>query len=248
MGWHTARTLLPPPPPRSSGAPVRWLMARGRRASGVAAAPRSRAAGAPATRRRRAVGGACACRARSNGRRRPLWWWWWWWWCAHQLRITSGRLPLIGGKYCFPDSGLQCHIPPRLIPCSACRAALGPPTFTLFGKVGSRIATCPLLWQEFPPFHCGTHRTHGRDTAAAATPLRGAHQPSPQLAPKEAVREDQSSLGRRRGHHETPLALATLRGYRATRIVDPILTPPIFPKKNNDEASRRPSTRRQAGC
>ena len=31
--------------------------------------------------------------------RRPLvvvwWWWWWWWWCAHQLRITSGRLPRI---------------------------------------------------------------------------------------------------------------------------------------------------------
>ena len=72
VGWHTARTLLPPPPPHSSGAPVRWLMAKGRRASGVAAAPRSRAAGAPATRRRRAVGGACACRARSNGRRRPL--------------------------------------------------------------------------------------------------------------------------------------------------------------------------------
>ena len=96
VGWHTARTLLPPPPPRSSGAPVRWLMARGRRASGVAAAPRSRAAGAPATRRRRAVGGACACRARSNGRRRPLVGGWWW--CAHQLRITSGRLPLIGGS------------------------------------------------------------------------------------------------------------------------------------------------------
>ena len=72
VGWHTARTLLPPPPPRSSGAPVRWRMARGRRASGVAAAPRSRAAGAPATRRRRAVGGAHACRARANGRRRPL--------------------------------------------------------------------------------------------------------------------------------------------------------------------------------
>ena len=65
------------------------------------------------------------------------------------------------------------HPPPH--PYSAGRAALGPPTFTLFGKVGSRIATCPLLWQEFPPFHCGTHRTHGRDTAAAATPLRGAH-------------------------------------------------------------------------
>ena len=102
-----------------------------------------------------------------------------------------------------PRLGFPVSHPPRLIPCSACRAALGPPTFTLFGKVGSRIATCPLLWQEFPSFHCGTHRTHGSDTAAAATPLRGAHQPSPQLAPKEAVREDQSSLGRRRGHHET---------------------------------------------
>ena len=93
VGWHTARTLLPPPPPHSSGAPVRWLMARGRRASGVAAALRSRAAGAPATRRRRAVGGACACRARSQTAGEDLWWWWW-----QQLRITSGRLPLIGGS------------------------------------------------------------------------------------------------------------------------------------------------------
>jgi hypothetical protein len=91
VGWHTARTLLPPPPPRSSGAPVDggWLMARGRRVSGVAAAPRSRAAGAPATRRRRAVGGACACRARiQTAGENLMWWWWWWWWCAHQLRIT----------------------------------------------------------------------------------------------------------------------------------------------------------------
>ena len=54
VGWHTTRTSVPPPTPRSSGAPVRWLMARGRRASGVAAAPRSHAAGAPAARRRRA--------------------------------------------------------------------------------------------------------------------------------------------------------------------------------------------------
>ena len=49
--WHTAKTLLPPPLPRSSGAPVRWLMARGRRASGVAAAPRSREAASLSTRR-----------------------------------------------------------------------------------------------------------------------------------------------------------------------------------------------------
>ena len=118
VGWHTARTLLPPPPPRSSGAPVRWLMARGRRASVVAAAPRSRAAGAPSTRRRRAVGGACACRARSNGRRRTLWWWWWWW---QQLRITSGRLPLIGGSMAtFSSAGLSA---PHLAGRSALTAA-----------------------------------------------------------------------------------------------------------------------------
>ena len=63
VGWHAARTSLPPLPPRSSGAPAQWLTARGRRASGVAAAPRSRAAGAPAARGRRALGGARACRA-----------------------------------------------------------------------------------------------------------------------------------------------------------------------------------------
>ena len=104
VGWHTARTLLPPP--RSSGAPVRWLLVRGWRASGVAAAPRSRAAGAPATRRRRAVGGACACRARSNGRRRPCGGWWW-----QQLRITSGRLPLIGGSIILEKYTVATRIP-----------------------------------------------------------------------------------------------------------------------------------------
>ena len=63
VGWHAVRTSLPPLPPRSSGAPAQCLTARGRRASGVAAAPRSRAAGAPAAHRRRALGGARACRA-----------------------------------------------------------------------------------------------------------------------------------------------------------------------------------------
>ena len=58
VGWHAARTSLPPLPPRSSGAPAQWLMARGRRASGVAAAPRSRASGAPGARVRRALSGA----------------------------------------------------------------------------------------------------------------------------------------------------------------------------------------------
>jgi len=95
VGWHTARTLLPPPPPRSSGAPVRWLMARGRRASGVAGPPlqglappasRPRAAGAPWEARARAA------HVQTAGENL------WWWWCAHQLRITSGRLPLIGGS------------------------------------------------------------------------------------------------------------------------------------------------------
>ena len=62
VGWHTARTLLPPPPPRSSGAPVRWLMAKGRRASGVAAAPRSLA---PPARRPRAAGAPWEARARA---------------------------------------------------------------------------------------------------------------------------------------------------------------------------------------
>ena len=49
---------------------------------------RRRAGHAPPARR----GGVCACRARSNGWRRPCGGGWWW--CAHQLRITSGRLPL----------------------------------------------------------------------------------------------------------------------------------------------------------
>ena len=64
VGWHTARTLLPPP--RSSGAPVRWLLVRGWRASGVAAAPRSRAVpAAPPARRPRAAGAPWEARARA---------------------------------------------------------------------------------------------------------------------------------------------------------------------------------------
>ena len=58
---------------QSALAPVRWLMARGRRASGVAAAPRSRAAGAPATRRRRPwEARARAARVQTAGE--DLWW------------------------------------------------------------------------------------------------------------------------------------------------------------------------------
>ena len=52
---------------------------------------RSRAAGAPWEARARAA------RVQTAGED-LVWWWWWWWWCAHQLRITSGRLPLIRGS------------------------------------------------------------------------------------------------------------------------------------------------------
>ena len=103
VGWHTTRTSVPPPTPCSSGVPIRWLMARGRRASGVAAAPRSHAAGAPTARRWRAVGGACACRARSNGRRRPCGGW-------VVVRRTSqnyrGWLPRSGEVLCMRYSAL----------------------------------------------------------------------------------------------------------------------------------------------
>ena len=55
---------------------------------------------APPARRPRAAGAPWEARARAarvQTAREDLWWWWrrWWWlWCAHQLRITSGRLPL----------------------------------------------------------------------------------------------------------------------------------------------------------
>ena len=83
VGWHTVRTSVPPPPPRSSGAPVRWLLARGRRASGVAVAPRSHAAGVS--------GGAPPAR---RGRR---------------VRVqTAARRPLVGGartNFELPQAG-----------------------------------------------------------------------------------------------------------------------------------------------
>ena len=56
---------------------------------------------APPARRPRAAGAPWEARvraARVQTAREDLVWWWWWWWCAHQLRITSGRLPLIGGS------------------------------------------------------------------------------------------------------------------------------------------------------
>ena len=87
VGWHTTRTSVAPPPPRSSGAAVRWLMARGRRASGVAVAPRSHAAGAPAGAPWEAR--ARAARVQTAGEVVVVW---------QQLRITSGWLPLIGGS------------------------------------------------------------------------------------------------------------------------------------------------------
>ena len=92
---------MPPPPPRSSGAPVRWLMARGRRASGVASAPRSPAAGAPATRRRRAPPRSQPHSMAAAGTTNNLWWW------AVVVAlapITSGRLPLIRGSTLSSDT------------------------------------------------------------------------------------------------------------------------------------------------
>ena len=90
VGWHTARTLVPPPPPRSSGAAVRWLMARGRRASGVAVAPRSHAAGAPAGAPWEAR--ARAARVQTAGEDLVVGGGW----CGAQLRITAGWLPRSG--------------------------------------------------------------------------------------------------------------------------------------------------------
>ena len=62
MGWHTARTLLPPPPPRSSGAPVRWLMAH---EGGARAASPPLQGLAPPARRPRAAGAPWEARARA---------------------------------------------------------------------------------------------------------------------------------------------------------------------------------------
>ena len=53
---------------------------------------RRRAGHAPPARRGRRVRVPCAFKRPAKTL------WWWWWWCAHQLRITSGRLPLIGGS------------------------------------------------------------------------------------------------------------------------------------------------------
>ena len=44
---------------------------------------------------RRAAWEARARAARVQTAGEDLWWWWWW----QQLRITSGRLPLIGGSF-----------------------------------------------------------------------------------------------------------------------------------------------------
>ena len=79
---------------------------------------------APPARRPRAAGAPWEARARAarvqTAGEDLVWWWWWWWWCAHQLRITSGRLPLIGGS-----------ISPADLPNSTAR-----PAATLDGKAG----------------------------------------------------------------------------------------------------------------
>ena len=65
---------------------------------------------APPARRPRAAGAPWEARARAarvQTAGEDLWWWWWWWWCAHQLRITSGRLPLIGGSM-YPNAYSMC--------------------------------------------------------------------------------------------------------------------------------------------
>ena len=72
---------------------MRWLMARGRRASGVAAAPRSRAAGAPARRGRRV--------RVPSAFKRPAKTLWWVGGGAH----TNSELPQAG----FPESGEVYH-------------------------------------------------------------------------------------------------------------------------------------------
>ena len=53
-------------------------------------------------------------RSTQNGRAKTLWWWWWWW-CAHQLRITSGRLPRIWGSIYLVRASLSgyCILPCR---------------------------------------------------------------------------------------------------------------------------------------
>ena len=53
---------------------------------------------APPARRPRAAGAPWEARARAARVQTAGEDLWWWWWCAHQLRITSGRLPLIGGS------------------------------------------------------------------------------------------------------------------------------------------------------
>ena len=84
-----------------------------------------------------------------------------------------------------PRLGSPVPHPPRLIPCSACRAALGPPTFTLFGKVGSRSG--------LPPVHfCGRnshHSTAGHTECMAATPLRPRHRCEAHTNPHHSWRQ-----------------------------------------------------------
>jgi hypothetical protein len=72
------------------------------------------------------------------GRAKTLWWWWWW--CAHQLRITSGRLPRIWGSIRLPIAALT----PGSLSVPGLRVALG----AGLGMRAPRSTSCTPSWSD----------------------------------------------------------------------------------------------------